>query len=319
MSQAVDELERQLMRAVRARRSSRPPSMRRGHRRTWALVVVAMLVVSGGALAATRLADGKSLTTQGDELAVHAVIQTAHLPPCQLIKPMTTGLALAQGTPLKEITDALPSLKTPASTGEQASTLRALARSRVQGVLFASTVRTIAVSRHLELLVAVGPREESVADPAVCAHAQLARAEELARSRPAGVLRRARWRLGQDRATAPGVQTLYIYEVPVPLPHGELAGGGGSDPVWKGHPLKPGIPLVGGGPDGSRLFVGIAAPDATHIRLQTDNAAVMRGLPSVVPVVEGFFAITVPRGLGHFSMLELAPDGGALRPVDLRQ
>lgn len=319
MSQATDELERQLMRAVRARRSSRPPWMWGGHRRTWALVAIAMLVISAGALAATRLTDGKSLATQGDELAVHAEIQTAGQPACRLVKPPTTGLALAQGTPSREIGDVLPSLKTSVSPGEQASTLTALARSRVQGVLFASTLRTIAVSPHLKLLVAVGPREESVADPAVCAHAQLARAEELARNRPAGVLRRARWRLGQDRATASRVQTLYIYELPVPLPHGEVAGGGTSDPIWTGHPLKPGIPLVSGGPNGSRVFVGIAALGATRVRLQTDNAAAIKELPSEVPVVEGFFAITAPRGIGTFRLLELASDGRVLRPVDLRQ
>jgi hypothetical protein len=115
------------------------------------------------------------------------------------------------------------------------------------------------------------------------------------------------------------VQTLYIYEVPVPLPNGELAGGGTGDPVWDGHPLKPGIPLAGANPDGSRLFIGIAAPGSTHIRLQTRRAAAMKGLPTVVPVVEGFFAIAVPHRIGHFRMFELASNGRVLRPVDLHQ
>ncbi|MBA3807866.1 MAG: hypothetical protein H0X28_05675 [Solirubrobacterales bacterium] len=319
MSQGFDELERQLKRAVRARRHTRSTWMRHGHRRTWAFVAIAMLAISAGAFAATRLVGGKSATTQGDELAVHAVIQTAHLPACQLVKPGAHGLALTEGTLLAQITDVLPSLSTPVSASEQAATLRALARSRVEGLLFARTLRTIPVSPHLELLVAVGPREETVRDPAVCAHARLARAEELARNRPVAVLRRARWRLGQDRATAPGVQTLFIYERPVPLPRGELAGGGGSDPIWSGHPLKPGIPLVSGRRDGSRLFIGIAAPNTTHIRVKAHNNSAMHGLPSVVPVVEGFFAVTVPRGTGRFGLLELAADGSVLRPVNLRQ
>jgi hypothetical protein len=47
-----DELESQLRSAVRARRRSRPQWLRRGHRRTPALVLLAMLVLAAGALAA---------------------------------------------------------------------------------------------------------------------------------------------------------------------------------------------------------------------------------------------------------------------------
>jgi len=47
-----DELEIQLRGAVRARRRIRPAWLRRGHRRTPALVLIAMLVVTAGALAA---------------------------------------------------------------------------------------------------------------------------------------------------------------------------------------------------------------------------------------------------------------------------
>ena len=47
-----DELESQLRGAVRARRRTRPPWLRRGHRRTPALVLIAMLVITAGALAA---------------------------------------------------------------------------------------------------------------------------------------------------------------------------------------------------------------------------------------------------------------------------
>ncbi|HEY2141509.1 MAG TPA: hypothetical protein VGG98_05560 [Solirubrobacteraceae bacterium] len=52
MNDVFDELENQLRGAVRARRRTRPPWLRRGHRRTAAVVLVAMLVVTAGALAA---------------------------------------------------------------------------------------------------------------------------------------------------------------------------------------------------------------------------------------------------------------------------
>lgn len=52
MNDVFDDLERELRGAVRARRRTRPAWMRRGHRRTSAIVLVAMLVISAGALAA---------------------------------------------------------------------------------------------------------------------------------------------------------------------------------------------------------------------------------------------------------------------------
>ena len=52
MNDVFDELEDQLRGAVRARRRIRPAWIRRGHRRTPAIVLVAMLVITAGALAA---------------------------------------------------------------------------------------------------------------------------------------------------------------------------------------------------------------------------------------------------------------------------
>ena len=52
MNDVFNDLETQLRRAVRSRRTTRPPWVRRGHRRTSAIVLVAMLVVTAGALAA---------------------------------------------------------------------------------------------------------------------------------------------------------------------------------------------------------------------------------------------------------------------------
>jgi hypothetical protein len=52
VNDVFDELESQLRSAVRARRRTRPPWPRRGHRRTPVLVLLAMLVITAGALAA---------------------------------------------------------------------------------------------------------------------------------------------------------------------------------------------------------------------------------------------------------------------------
>jgi hypothetical protein len=52
VNDVFDELEGQLRGAVRVRRRIRPPWIRRGHRRTPALVLLAMLVATAGALAA---------------------------------------------------------------------------------------------------------------------------------------------------------------------------------------------------------------------------------------------------------------------------
>ena len=52
MNDVFDDLENQLRRAVRSRQAIRPAWVRRGHRRTSAIVLVAMLVVTAGALAA---------------------------------------------------------------------------------------------------------------------------------------------------------------------------------------------------------------------------------------------------------------------------
>jgi len=52
VTDVFDDLERQLRGAVRVRRRPRPSWMRRGHRRTSAVVLVAMLVMTAGALAA---------------------------------------------------------------------------------------------------------------------------------------------------------------------------------------------------------------------------------------------------------------------------
>lgn len=322
MTDPFDELERQLRRAVRVSGGERSTRAWRGHRRAWAIAAVAALVASATALAATRLVGGQSLETQGRKIALRAARETARLPACLQVGGPSTGPVLSEGAPLAAITALLPSLATPVPSRERAATLAQLVRARLNAILLSRTLRTIPVAPHVQLLVAVGVGEaggESVRNPLACAHARLARAQQLDASRPAAVRHWARWRLAQMRDTVPGLQTLYIYELPVPLPPHVLAGGGTADPVRPGHALKPGLPLVAGEPGGARLLIGIAARDAAHIQLQTRDTGAMHGLPTQVAVREGFYAVTVPHGVRRFRLIEVAADGRMLRPVDLRQ
>jgi hypothetical protein len=280
------------------------------------------LLASGGALAATRLAGGQSAQTRGREVAVRAARETTRATACREIGDSSAGPALSPGAPLPAITGLLPSLDIAVRHSEQAATLEQLIRARVNAVLLSRTLRTIPVSAHVQLLVAVGIGEdggESVRDPVACAHARLARAEQLDENDPPPVRRWARWRLAQMRDTVPGLQTLYVYELPVPLPPHEIAGGGTADPVRPGHPLKPGLLLVASEPGGSRLLIGIAARNASSIRLQSSDTAAFPGPPRLAPVKEGFYAVLVPRGIGQFKLLEVADNGQTLHLVDLRQ
>jgi hypothetical protein len=313
MSNALDELERQLRHAVRNQDES-PERAHSRHLRAWVLAGVAMLLISAGALAATNLTSGKSITTQGDELARLVERQTQRVPACNVLINEPHALALGEGQPIPAITDLLPSLNTPVSAQERTSTLEAFRRSHVEGILFARTVRTISLSRHIKLLVGVGSREDTVRDPAACGRLRRSRATTLATGRPTGVLRRAEWRLSHNFVSAPGVQSLDIDELPVPLPPHTLAGGGVRDDVWKDNPLKPGI-VMSGGYRPSLILIGIARRGTTRIRIRSKR---LRPPPSV-PVVEGFFVAEIPPHTGPFALYELSKNGTVTGEVNLRQ
>jgi hypothetical protein len=313
MRNALDDLERQLRDAVR-HQDGRLSRAHRSHLRTWALVAAAMLLISAGALAATHLASKKSITAQGDELARLVENQTQVLPACGVLVSEPHTLALGEGQAIPAITDLLPSLNTPESAKQRASTLAALARSHVEGVLFARTVRTITLSRHIKLLVAVGSRGETVRDPAACGQLRRSRAEAQAAGRPAGVLRRAEWRLSDNFVSASGVQSLHIEELPVPLPPNALSGGGVTDLVWKENPLKPGI-VIASGYRRSLVLIGIARRGTARIRIKNKRLRP----PASVPVVEGFFAVEIPPHARPFALFEVSKRGAVLGEVNLRQ
>jgi hypothetical protein len=318
MNDAFDDLECQLRRGARSLGTLRSLRPRRRHRRTLALAIAVVLVLSAGALAATRIVNGGSAETQGRDIAWQAVRDTANQPACTMVNVSSAGRALTDAAPLKEITDLLPALKTPSSSGDHARALALVSRFPVGsgGAALTQTLRTISLPGGIRLLVYVqqGIGFGAVHDPVGCGRLRLARAQLLSRERSVAVQRWARWRLAQMRDTVPGLQTLWVSSWTA---H-KTGGGGGGDPVLPGHPLHPGLSSVRGERDGSRVFVGIAGRRAVRVLVKTPPAT-MRGYPTQVPVVQGFYAVVIPKGVGPFRLLEVAADGAALHSVNLRQ
>jgi hypothetical protein len=318
MSDVFDQLEAQLRRGLRAAPTTRQ-RYRRGRKRTAALALAATLVVSAGALAAVShlaVSHHHSPEVQGRELALQAVRETAQLPACVASIDSSAGPELTDSRPLREITDLLPALAKPVPAGERTQTLAKLGRIELTGgPLLATTVRTVSLQEHVRLLVYVqqGIGLGALRDPATCGRLRLARAMVLSRDSSPVVQRWARWRLAQMRDIVPGVQTLGVFESRA----GEPGGGGTAGSVRPGQPLRPGLRGVSGYRDGSRLFVGVAAPQTTHVLVKTPPAG-MRGYPRKVRVREGFYAVILPKGVGPFRLLEVDADGRT-RSIELRQ
>lgn len=318
MSKAFDDLEKQLRRAVRARRPRSSSWVRHGRRQTWVIVAAALLVISAGAFAAARIAHGQSAETQGRELALQAVRDTEHLAPCQRLESISRGLTFAEAPVLSAITHLLPLLRKPPSASERERALAMLPRLGPTGnAVLSQTLHLVTLQEGIRVLafVEAGLGFLAVHDAAACARTRQARAAELAANRPNAVRWWARRSLAKMPDTVPGVQTLEIFAND-PRQRG---GGGGAQPIAPGQRLEPGLRQVAGQRDGSRLFVGIAGARASAVRIQTTQITAMHGLPTQVPVRERFYAIKIPRGLRPFRLLEVGTTGTVMRSINLRQ
>jgi hypothetical protein len=314
MSDAFDELERQLRRAVRAAENVRPVRPRRGWRRMSVFAIAGALTVSGGALAATQLVGGQSAETQGRKIALQAFRETAALPACSTLAP-TSKLVLSDSAPLQEITAVLPSLASAAPSDDQARALAMLPRGIAGGAVLRRTARTIAVGGGVTLVVYVqsGGGMSALRDPDACARARRDRAAALGEHRSEQVKRWAERRLAQLRDTAPGLQTLWVSA----LERGR-AGGSGT-PVRPGQPLHPGLLFSGGvGRRHRRIYVGIADGGASGVLLRTKHRGRLRGVPRRVAVNQGFYAVVLPAGTGPVDLREVTADGATLRVLTLR-
>jgi hypothetical protein len=317
MSNAFDELERQLRRAVRRVNAPAPQLKRRYRARTLIVGVAGALALSAGALAATRVSGGPSAEDRGRQLAFLAVRDTARLPVCRQVNETFGRPRLTNAAPLKQITDLLPVLKTPASSANRARTLTQARRAAGSGgPLLTQTIRTIALRGGVRVLLYVqqGSSFEAVNDPAGCGRARAAQVAVLYRNHPTAVQRWARRRLAQMTDTVPGLQTLWTW---VAIP-GQQGMGGSGDPVRPGRRLHTGLRLVTNERDGDRVFVGVAGPRAARVVLRTSRAR-MRGYPLQTSVRDRFYALRLPKGVGPFRLFEVAADGSRLRSIDLRQ
>ncbi|HEY4896628.1 MAG TPA: hypothetical protein VII01_11115 [Solirubrobacteraceae bacterium] len=319
MSKAFEDLEKQLRSAVRAGRDpSRTTWARHGRRQTWMLVAAALLVISAGAFGASRIAAGKNAEAEGRDIALQAVIGTDHVAACRLLEPVSRGVTFTENPVLPAITRLLPLLGKPPSASGRARALALLARfGPTGGAVLGQTLHVVRLQEGIGVVVLVsqGVGFGAVHNPTACARARQARATELTAGDAPAVRRSAQLSLSHRADTARGVQSLEIFA------HDPRARGigGGARPTLPGERLEPGLRQVNGRRDGSRLFLGIAAGDATAVRIQTKQIAAMHGLPIQVPVRARFYAVKVPRGLRPFRLLEVGAGGSVLRSINLRQ
>lgn len=313
MSDAFDELERQLRRAVSATQGARGRP-RRHWRRTTVFAVAATLLVSGAALAATQLTGtGQNAETQGRKIAFEAVTATAHTAACRP-NSASGSLVLSDGPVLAGIADALPALAVPASPGARAKAKALLpTHPRPSRAVLSRTLRVIPLQQGLSVLVYVQLGEGQLADPAACAQARLDRAHTLAKGRPAAARAWAERRLAELRDTATDLQTLWEY-ARIPGRPGSV---GSGTPVRAGERLHPGLLSFGSDGHGRRVYVGITGRRTTHVIISANRRA--RSVPARIPVRDGFYALVLPSGTGPTRLSEVTAGGAVVRVVKLRE
>jgi hypothetical protein len=315
MSDAFDDLERQLRRAVRAADNVRPLRSRRGWRRTAIFALAAALTVSGGALAATQLVSGQSAETQGRKIAWQAVRDTQVLPPCRPAVA-SRSLVLTDAAPLPEILAALPALGTPASRENQRGALAMLAGGRAGGPVLRRTVRAFPAGGGTMLVVSVqqGLGFRALRDPAGCGRAREERAATLAQGRSEDVKRGAGRRLAELADTVPGLQTLMVMaRVP-----GQSGMGGGGTLVRPGQPLSPGLVASGSAGRHRHVYVGVAGPQVARVLVRGRHGEKIARAPGSMPVRQGFYAVVLPSGTGPVRLRMVTSSGAALGVVKLR-
>jgi hypothetical protein len=315
MTDAFDELERQLRRGVRAVDDVRLLRARRGWRRTSAFALAAALTVSGGALAATQLVGGQSAETQGRKIAFQAVGDTQVLPPC-LPAVASRDLVLSDGAPLPELVAELPALATPASREVQQRALAMLPRGRRGGPVLRRTVRAIPASGGVTLLVSVqqGVGVGAVRNPEGCGAARRERAAKLSVGRSDEVKRWAARRLAEMADTVPGLQTLMVMaRVP-----GQSGMPGGGTLVRPGQPLSPGLVASGSAGRHRHVYAGIAGPQVARVLVRGGHGEKIARVPGSLPVRQGFYAVVLPEGTGPVDLHMVTASGTTLRVVKLR-
>lgn len=300
MKDPFDRFERQVRGAMKA---GAAPS-RRGWRplRGAALGLTAVLVVSGGALAATRIA-GQSPETQGRKIALRAVQDTRNAVACRAA--ILLG-GTSEAKPLPEIAAALPLIFAPAdpvSVVDRRTPGRILRSSVHQRELAGGFVVTV----YVEQGASIG---QTPTDPAGCRAARLKRADELLDGRSKASREWALRRLDQLLDVAPGAQTLWVLtKIP-----GRPGAGGAGIPVRPGRALRAGA--VASSTDGARgsVYTGFASPGVTSVRVLPER----RVAPFRRPAVDGLYVIRLPKRTGRAQLEELDENGATVRTIRLR-
>jgi hypothetical protein len=308
MNDAFDELERQLKHAVR---TGAARGARRARRRMPLLAAAAAVLASGAAVAATHLGGGPTAEAAGRKIALQAVRDTRGSSACQQVRPVSRR-AFSDAAPLSEITAALPALKTPAPAREQARALSMVPGAASDRPILRRTARTIAFRDDITVLVYVqqGAGVTSLRDPGACAAARRDRVARLGHGRSADVRGWALRQLAEMRDTTPRVQTLWV--------SAQLAGqsnrGGSGSPVVPGQRVASGLLFSGSAFRRAQIYVGLADPRATRIRVR----AAHRVRTHVIEVIEGLFALVLPRHTGPVELVQLRRDGARLGTIRLR-
>lgn len=309
MNDPFERLEQQLRGAVRGQAPA--PARRWRPVRGLTVALVGALTLTGGALAATRLAGGgQSAETLGRKIAVQAAGDTERLPAC---RPLNREAApdFIDGTPLAEIAKALPLVASPPDRLDAASrsvpfpTERVLRSSVHQRRFPGALVVTVFVSEGGFL---------GAQDPGACEAARRARVEELLDGRPPAVRRWALRRLAQFSDVGSGLQALWLFTSSRrPGDRDRGIGGGAGIPVGPGRRLRPGLAASGPSPLGT-VYTGFAAPGVAAVRvLPTRRVKSFR-----LPVRDGLWALRVPNRTGPARLQELDAAGRVLRTIKLR-
>jgi len=297
--------------AVGAPHRANGPRRRRG---AWLTLAALLIGVPAAATAAGLVQFGDGDETQGRRIALQAVRDTAAVPACTPVR--VASRTFVDGEPLPEITALLPSLRVPVPRANRVRAIAQLPAFGRGGAVLRGTVRTFTLPQGIRLTVWVqqGDAGGGVRDPAACGQARRERAELLLTDHSDGVRRAAQQHLSERRDSEPRVQTLFES---VQL-KGRFSRSGSGSPVLPGTPLRPGLLSGGGGGAHRSVYVGLAGPRTAWIAVRVARGGHVAGVPARVPVRQGFYAFTLPRGTGPVSLRETSAAGTVLRVIRLR-
>lgn len=300
MKDAFDTLERDLRRAVRARR-------RRRARRALTLAVATLLLVAG--VATSQIARTPEVEREAppprseiERVLLEVVKATSNRPEC---RPADDAPAprIAQRPLSPRITAALPALAEPVPGADPQRAAALLDGSGTTGTIVSQSVRTLAFAGGQRLTVFVLDSGQTLEDdPEACAAARREEAAELASGELLEAVERALVAAGRVR---PGRQFLYLG---MEGPPGSGSSGFAVEPE-----LRTGIVERGGIAPDPRRYVGIvSSPRVAEVRVDPARGRTLR-----VRALDGFYVFLLEPGAGRTRVTELDANGERIRGFKL--